>query len=100
MADEMPRSEEQRVARLVRYAGYVQGVGFRLTTVRIARQHPVTGYVKNLPDGRVEVYAEGTPEAVRDFLVAVRAYWKRHIDKEQIDEQPPQGRYRSFDVAR
>ena len=45
--------------------GRVQGVGFRYTTERTARQLGLTGWVRNLPDGGVEVWAQGTPTAVR-----------------------------------
>ncbi len=99
MADDTPAGGGA-VARLVRYSGDVQGVGFRATTAAIARNHPVTGYVKNLADGRVELYAEGAPEAVKTFLDAVRARWKRNIDREQIEEQAPTGKYRRFEIAR
>ena len=40
------------------FRGRVQGVGFRATTASIARRHPVVGYVKNMPDGAVELIAE------------------------------------------
>ena len=56
-------------ARLVQYEGHVQGVGFRYTVKTIARGFDVSGTVRNLPDGRVEVLACGTPEAV-DALCA------------------------------
>jgi len=48
-------------ARLYRVSGTVQGVGFRYFASRAARRLGVTGYAKNLRDGRVEVYAIGTP---------------------------------------
>ncbi len=51
------------------YTGHVQGVGFRYTVRSIARRYPVKGYVKNLPDGSVELVVQGRPEAV-DGLVA------------------------------
>jgi acylphosphatase len=94
-----PRTEEKKVARRVRYGGRVQGVGFRYTTAALAEHHPVTGYVKNLADGRVEVYAEGTPAAVRAFLDAVRTRWRRNIDDEQVEELPAGGHYRRFGIA-
>jgi acylphosphatase len=99
MAEDTPRADERPVGRLVRYSGWVQGVGFRATTAAMARRHPVTGYVKNLADGGVEMYVEGKPDAVTAFLQAVRAYWNRHIDREQVEEQAPAGTYRRFDVA-
>ena len=88
------------VARRVHYSGRVQGVGFRATTAAIARDYPVTGWVKNLPDGRVELVAEGPAEAVRKFLAAVRTRWKANIDKEQVEERPPTGKYKRFAVVR
>ncbi|MGH8283724.1 MAG: acylphosphatase [Gammaproteobacteria bacterium] len=47
--------------------GRVQGVVYRATTARRARELYVTGYAKNLPDGRVEVLACGEAEAVKEF---------------------------------
>ena len=99
MAEETP-DQGKPVARLVRYSGEVQGVGFRATTAAIARDHPVTGYVKNLPDRRVELYVEGAPDAVETFLKAVRDHWKRNIDKEQGEELSPTGKYKRFEIAR
>ncbi len=99
MVEDSP-AKEKPIARLVRYNGYVQGVGFRATTAAIARDHPVTGYVKNLADGRVELHAEGAPAAVKAFLEAVRNRWRWHIDKEQIEEQTPTGKFKRFEIAR
>ena len=53
------------------YSGRVQGVGFRVTARGLARGFAVAGYVRNLPDGRVELVAEGEPQAVEGFLAAV-----------------------------
>jgi len=86
------------VARLVYYSGCVQGVGFRATTVHMARKHPVTGWVRNLPDGRVQVLAEGSAEAVDGFLAVVRAHWKQHIENERGEEQPPTGKLAGFEI--
>jgi acylphosphatase len=100
MADSTPRPGDRTVAWVVRYSGSVQGVGFRATTANIARKYPVSGYVKNLPDGQVELYVEGQPEAVDAFLAGVRGYWTRHIDQEQVEQQKPAGKYMRFDIAR
>lgn len=52
----------------VHYEGRVQGVGFRYATKRIAMGFEVTGWVRNLPDGRVEMLVCGDDEEVGDFL--------------------------------
>jgi acylphosphatase len=85
-------------ARMVYYAGQVQGVGFRATAERIAKDYPVTGWVKNLADGRVQMVAEGPADAIDDFLKAIRVHWKDSIKKEQIDEQAVSGTYKDFKV--
>ena len=54
--------------RVVHFSGNVQGVGFRFTAIRLAGNFDVTGYVRNLPDGRVECVAEGTAEEIDAFL--------------------------------
>jgi acylphosphatase len=87
------------VAFLVQYSGRVQGVGFRATTVWIARSFDVTGWVKNLPDGRVEVLVEGDRNEVKTFLAEVRDRWRHHLTGEERQSQQPTGRYPSFDVS-
>jgi acylphosphatase len=86
-------------ARMVYYSGRVQGVGFRATTEAIAQEYPVTGWVKNLKDGRVQLLVEGPADAVDDFLKAVRTRWKRNIEKEEAEAQPVSGKYKKFTVA-
>ena len=52
----------------VLYEGHVQGVGFRFTVRHIAKGFDVTGWVRNLPDGRVEVQVTGQEDEVRAFI--------------------------------
>jgi acylphosphatase len=86
-------------ARLVHYAGRVQGVGFRFTVAHLARSHAVTGWVRNLPDGRVQLLAEGPEAEVLRFLQAVRERWEGHVEQEEIEVRPPTGRLTGFDVV-
>ena len=58
-------------ARHVFYEGRVQGVGFRWTVKNIARGYEITGWVKNLPDARVELQACGDAGEVDAFLEAI-----------------------------
>jgi acylphosphatase len=82
------------------YSGRVQGVGFRATAVTLAQEFPVHGWVRNLPDGRVELLAEGEREQVEAFLAAVRAFWGPAIRDEQPDWGPATSGSREFKVVR
>jgi len=53
-------------------SGIVQGVGFRYFTTRVARELGIKGFVKNLPDGRVYIYAVGEEEFLEKFISTVR----------------------------
>jgi acylphosphatase len=74
--------------RRVRYSGRVQGVGFRFTSQRLAQGFAVNGYVRNLPDGRVELVAEGEPGVLDAFLAAVRSEMGGKIHSEHSDPEP------------
>lgn len=59
------------IARRVFFEGRVQGVGFRYTVRHLAKGYDVIGWVRNLPDGRVELLAGGQPEELDAFLDAL-----------------------------
>lgn len=61
-----------RVARRYLISGRVQGVGFRIFAWTMASREGLQGWVRNLPDGRVEVSAEGESEALERFERHVR----------------------------
>ena len=84
--------------REVYYEGVVQGVGFRYTACRVAARFGVTGYVRNLPDGRVLLVAEGPPEELDRFVAAVAAAMERYIEQVQETTRPATGRFRDFGV--
>jgi len=75
----------------VRYTGRVQGVGFRYTTVNIARRFDVAGYVQNLPDGGVQVVVEGSASQIRAFLATLHDEMSHHIDHEDRADQNATG---------
>jgi acylphosphatase len=82
----------------VYYKGHVQGVGFRYTAHSIARNHEVTGYVRNLPDGRVELVAEGNRQETDAFLEAIRDRLANHIRNELRDTGPATGEFTTFEI--
>ncbi|MFA5090123.1 MAG: acylphosphatase [Candidatus Omnitrophota bacterium] len=63
----------------VYYSGMVQGVGFRFTLVELARAAGIFGWVKNLPDARVEVIAEAEEDELKDFLEKIHGQFASHI---------------------
>jgi acylphosphatase len=85
------------ICKRVIYTGQVQGVGFRYTAHGIAAGYAVAGYVRNLPDGSVELVAEGEAEAVDSFLTALAERMTDYIGRATVQEQPPSG-YRGFSI--
>lgn len=85
--------------RTVHYTGRVQGVGFRYTTQRTAGRFDVTGFVRNLPDGRVEMIAEGSPDELDRFQQAVADAMEGHITKADVSAGRATGEFRGFTIA-
>ena len=82
----------------VYYTGRVQGVGFRYTARSIAGRFDVDGFVRNLPDGRVELVAEGEPHELAVFLDEVRERMGVQIRDEKVDTQPATGEFTGFEI--
>lgn len=68
------------------FHGHVQGVGFRYRTNAIARQYPVTGYVKNLADGTVELVVAGPQAIVNRFLADIDSAMSDNITQKDVSE--------------
>jgi acylphosphatase len=88
----------ERVRKRVVYEGRVQGVGFRMTAVRLAEGHDVVGWVRNCADGTVELEAEGPAAAVDDFLVDVQAQFGENIADQRRTTLEVRGSEERFDV--
>lgn len=84
----------------VRYQGHVQGVGFRATARQMARDLPVTGWVRNEPDGSVQLEAQGEPEPVEQLLARVQAALDRFIQTADTTRIPDQQGETAFVIAR
>ncbi len=81
------------------YAGRVQGVGFRYTAREIACGYDLTGYVRNLNDGRVELVAEGTEEEVKEFLEALQnSQLGSHIRTADVNWREAAEEFRGFEI--
>jgi acylphosphatase len=83
------------------YSGHVQGVGFRYTVKSVATGFEVTGAVRNMPDGRVELVAEGPTEELESFRGAIREAGMQHfIRNEDVNWGEATGEFRGFEIAR
>lgn len=84
----------------VLYSGAVQGVGFRYTARSVASGYEVTGTVRNLADGRVELVAEGTKDELDAFRQAIRESGLEHfIRKEEIAWSEAKSDFRGFEIV-
>jgi len=85
--------------RIVHFSGTVQGVGFRFTACRVAGRHAVSGYVRNLPDGRVECVAEGETAEIDAFLSDLADAMSGYIRRQTRSTAPYTGGYDRFGVS-
>jgi acylphosphatase len=81
------------------YSGRVQGVGFRYTAEDIAIGVGITGWVKNLADGRVEIVAEGKEEDLKGFLDRIKGRFDRYISDVELLWEKPTREFDSFEIA-
>jgi acylphosphatase len=88
-----------RVARRYLVSGRVQGVGFRYFTQDIAEREGLAGTVRNLPDGRVEVVAEGDAETLTRLEAALwRGPSHARVESVEVESIGPTGRQTGFNV--
>jgi acylphosphatase len=81
------------------YSGHVQGVGFRYTVKAVVSGFEVTGTIRNLADGRVELIAEGTPEELAAFQKAISdAGLGRLIVNQQVSWSNAQNEFQGFQI--
>jgi acylphosphatase len=90
----------ERIAKHAVVRGLVQGVAFRWTTKTRARELGVVGWVRNLPDGSVEVWAEGSASAVEDLVRWLeRGPPSAQVESVEVTDEKPSGAER-FEVSR
>lgn len=83
------------------YKGNVQGVGFRYSVKATATGFEVTGTVRNLSDGRVELVAEGEKSELEAFRQGIRDSGLEHfIQDEKVTWNEPKNEFRGFEIVR
>lgn len=80
------------------FDGRVQGVGFRYTAMNIAQSYDVVGYVRNMPDGRVEMVVEGPEEDRKGLLAEINEHMRDYISDVQTVESSATGEFQRFSV--
>lgn len=79
----------------------MQGVGFRYRTSRIARKYPISGFVKNLPGGTVELVAQANGKAVLDeFFDEMMLVFATNVTNVSIQDMPPDTTRLNFSIER
>ena len=86
-------------ARHVIFIGRVQGVGFRYTAHRIAHRHQLTGFVRNLPDGTVEMFVQGPTQDIDDCIQDIKEYFGDYLRETRLQEIPPDPKYKNFRIT-
>ncbi|MCL5279158.1 MAG: acylphosphatase [Planctomycetes bacterium] len=88
-----------QTAKHIIFRGHVQGVGFRYTARQVARQYNVTGFVRNLPDGTVEMLLQGPAQEIDNCIQEVQGSFEGYIRDTRIEDAPYNPRYTDFRVA-
>ena len=86
------------IRRTIHFSGTVQGVGFRYTARAAAKRYPVTGYVRNLPDGRVELVAEGDVEVIDQLLADIHRQMEGYVKKTTGFDSESTGEFKDFTI--
>jgi acylphosphatase len=81
------------------FIGHVQGVGFRYNARAIARGFNLTGFVRNVPDGSVEMLAQGAPEDITICIEEIEQYFGGHIRRKEVQDVPYDPRYSAFEIG-
>lgn len=93
-------SEQSLTAKRVIYSGHVQGVGFRWTTQGVAKGFAVSGFVRNLRDGTVELLAQGEAGEVDRFLGAVADRLEANISEAAVTPVDGEPELARFEIRR
>jgi acylphosphatase len=88
-----------QTAKRIIFSGQVQGVGFRFTAQRVANRHQLTGFVRNLPDGSVEVLTQGKPEDINKCIYEIKLAFAGCVRQTQIEDKPLNPKYTDFRIT-
>ncbi len=87
------------IARHIVFSGRVQGVGFRFTALNIANRYELKGFVQNLHDGDVEMFAQGTAQMIDDCIRDLQDSFVGTISHVDIEEVTPNPKLTDFRIT-
>jgi len=87
------------VAKHVIFAGHVQGVGFRFTAHRMAARHQLTGFVRNLGDGSVEMVAQGSAGDIDDCIEDIKESFPGYVREVIVNDIPSDPKRTDFKIT-
>ncbi|OHB58759.1 MAG: hypothetical protein A2173_07825 [Planctomycetes bacterium RBG_13_44_8b] len=87
------------IAKHIIFTGQVQGVGFRYTAHRIANRYQLTGFVRNLYDGTVEMLAQGSGQDIDNCIEDIKTSFAGYISETRINEIPSNPKYKDFRIS-
>jgi acylphosphatase len=87
------------IAKHIIFSGHVQGVGFRFTVHRMANRHQLTGFVRNVPDGTVEMFIQGPSENIDNCIQDIKDSFAAYIRETKINEIPLDPKYKDFGIT-
>jgi acylphosphatase len=90
---------KKMIAKHIIFIGRVQGVGFRFTVRRAANRRQLTGFVRNLPNGTVEMLAQGRSEDIDDCIQDLKEYFAGYLKETRIEEIPPDPKHTDFKIT-
>ena len=91
--------ESMQIAKHVIFVGRVQGVGFRFTVLSAANRCGLAGVVRNIPDGNVEMIAQGNPGDIDECIRQIQQTFASYINETKIEEIPYDPEYEGFKIT-
>ena len=88
-----------QTAKHIIFTGQVQGVGFRFTAFNIAQRSKLTGFVRNLFDGTVEMVAQGHPDDIDNCISDIEKSFEGFLRETKAEEIPHDPTYKEFKIT-
>jgi len=86
-------------AKHIIFTGFVQGVGFRFTSHRISNRYGLSGWVRNLPNGTVEMFVQGPEESIQSCSKDIQEAFRGYIQEAKTENVPPDPKLKGFQVT-